>query len=309
MKKFKIAFFDYPHWAIGKLNEQIAKRICDEHAVLDWSKQHESSYIKSLLDSDYVFLTSGPGLFALHQQYKIPPDRIYVVSHDEDDFANMQNNFYGRGVDLNDVLCSLRGLAVPSIQHVPSMLGKRIFRIPDVIQYGIDVGSWKFRERDQIETVGACGAFSRPSNTTHPDCKRGYLIEKVAKETGLTLATTQCKLDSVVDWFDRIDLNMVAGVFEGGPLSPYEAAACGIPTIGTSAGSWIQLVHMGAGCIVPYSSDKFIRESVKLINYYRNNLEAYREMSHMVREEVQRFDWRHSIHTWVEFFENPSSGM
>lgn len=299
----RVAFFDWPHWAIGNINKEIIKRLPNGSLMLDWSVSHKPEYIQSLINSDYMFCTSGPGLHSLVKQYGINPDRICLMSHDEDDLANMRNSF---GTELNSVLVSLRGFAVPSAHLVSSILGHNINRIPQIVPYGFNISDWTFKPRKEIKNIGLCGAFSRISNTGHKDCKRGRLVQEVAERVNLPVLNTNGAVSDINEWYQQIDLNMTAGIFEGGPLSPFEAAACGIPTFGTNIGSWTKLAHAHAGKLLPVGDRDYIKSAVELIQFYKNNPLAYEELSYKVRAEVLKYDWSYVIEDWKEFFENPS---
>lgn len=302
----RIAFFDWPYWAIGNINKEIIKRLPNGSLMLNWSEPHDAEYIQKLLNSDYMFCTSGPGLHSLVKRYGINPNRIYLMSHDEDDLANMQNSF---GQELNDVLMSLKGFAVPSSHLVSNVLGHNINRIPQVVPYGFNVSDWTFKPRKEIKNIGLCGAFSRMSNTGHKDCKRGRLVQQVAELVKLPIVNTNGAVSEINDWYQQVDLNMTAGVFEGGPLSPFEAAACGIPTFGTNVGSWTKLAHAGAGKTLPVGDRDYIMSAIQLIEYYKSNPLEYEELSYKVRAEVLKYDWSYVIEAWKDFFENPSVDM
>jgi len=301
----KIAFFDWPHWAIGKMNSEIIKRLPEQGSILlNWSESYTLEYMSGLLSEDYMFCTSGPGLHALVSSYKIPLDRIYIVSHDEDDFNCIKKAF---GIELIPTLNNLKGFAVPAPQTMQSLLGHGIQRIPQRIRYGIDVNSWTFKPRNKIDSIGVCGAIARVSNTGHSDCKRASLIKEVANALKIPFVNTGCAVSDVNEWYQTVDLNMVAGIFEGGPLSPFEAAACGIPTIGTFTGSWIDLPYSGVGIFVSAGNTKYVKEAIQAITYFKDNLSAYEEMSYKARHEIARFDWPVVICDWIDFFQNPTN--
>lgn len=301
-----IAFFDWPNWAIGNINKEIIKRLSAGSLMLDWSVSYSSEYIQSLLNAGYMFCTSGPGLHPLVNSYGITPEQIYLMSHDEDDLANLRNAFK---TELNNILMSLRGFAIPSQHLVSSILGHGINRIPQVVPYGFKISDWTFRPRKEIRNIGLCGAFGRVSNTGHTDCKRGRLIQKVGEIINLPVLNTNGAVSDINNWYQHIDLNMTAGVFEGGPLSPFEAAACGIPTFGTGIGSWTKLAHSGAGKLLPVGDRDYITSAVKLIEYYKNNPLEYEQLSYKVRAEVTRYDWSYVINEWKDFFENPANDV
>lgn len=302
----RIAFFDWPHWAIGNINKEIIKRLPNGSLMLDWSVTHNPEYIQTLLNADYMFCTSGPGLHSLVKRYGINPNRIYLMSHDEDDLANLRNSF---GTELNSVLISLRGFAVPSPHLVSNILGHNINRVPQVVPYGFNISDWTFKPRKEIKNIGLCGAFSRMSNTGHKDCKRGKLVQQVGDTVNLPVINTNGVVANINEWYQQVDLNMTAGVFEGGPLSPFEAAACGIPTFGTNVGSWTKLAHEGAGKLLPVGDRDYVKSAIKLIEYYKNNPLEYEQLSYKVRAEVIKYDWSYIIDDWKDFFENPATDI
>lgn len=204
---------------------------------------------------------------------------------------------------------SLKGFAVPSSHLVSNVLGHNINRIPQVVPYGFNLSEWTFRPRKEINNIGLCGAFSRISNTGHKDCKRGRLVQQVSNTVSLPVINTNGAVSDINEWYQKIDLNMTAGVFEGGPLSPFEAAACGIPTFGTNVGSWTKLAHAGAGHLLPVGDRDYVKCATKLVEYYKSNPLAYEELSYKVRAEVIKYDWSYVINDWKDFFENPASDI
>lgn len=288
------------------MNIEISKMVCKESIFLDWSKSYDPEYLQQILKNEYYFVTSTPGLVHLVNSYRIPEERIYLIVHDDDDFKFGEISFQQIGMSIEDVLNKLHGCAVVSSQLIPSVMSKGYLRIPDLVQCGIVHSDWKFRLRENIHSIGICGATNKPSNIRGIDIKRGRLIECVAANLGIELKRTGCSLEDVIDWYDSIDLNMIAGVFEGNPLSPYEAAACGIPTIGVEIGSWSNIAKNGGGKIVPVADSKYIRNSIDLIKYYIENPSAYSEMSIKAREESFKYDWSKTINSWYDFFDSPS---
>lgn len=61
--------------------------------------------------------------------------------------------------------------------------------------------------------------------------------------------------------------------------------------------------------VVPTADKKYLAETIRLIKYYNSNPSAYEELSYKVREEVLKYDWKHVIYDWLDFFENPSTDL
>jgi hypothetical protein len=293
-----IACFDNAHWAVGTLNKALIARVGG--VMLDWNTSHAPGMMQRLSET-HVFLTSGPGLWALHTMYKVPLDRIHVMTHDEDDLAALRTAF---GAALPDVLDQLHGYAVPSAHLVSSVLGHGVRRVPQVVPYGIELSRWTFRARTQLNVLGMAGAKARQSNTGHADCKRGYLADEVSAATGVPLQVTNGGVSDVNAWMQGVDGVLVAGVFEGGPLSPFEAAACGVPTFGAEIGSWLTLGRQ-AGIILPVAAPQYVQRAVQWVRYYRDNPTAYAELSHRVHEVAQQYDWDRVVPWWVDWLTNP----
>jgi hypothetical protein len=293
-----IACFDHPHWAVGALNQSLITRVGG--VMLDWNAHQAPEMMRRLMDT-HLFLTSGPGLHLLHHGHRVPLDRIHVMTHDEDDLAALRTAF---GAALPDVLDQLHGYAVPSAHLVSSVLGHGVRRVPQVVPYGIELSRWTFRARTQLNVLGMAGAKARRSNTGHADCKRGYLADEVSAATGVPLQVTNGGVSDVNDWMQSVDGVLVAGVFEGGPLSPFEAAACGVPTFGAEVGSWLTLGRQ-AGVILPVAASQYVERAVQWVRYYRENPTAYTELSHRVREVAQQYDWDRVAPWWTDWLTNP----
>lgn len=295
-----LAFFDNPHWAIGSINRALLTRWSAGGVLLDWNHALNLDALREM-HATHLFCTSGPGLHALHVRYGVPLERICVMTHDEDDFATLRRAF---GNELSATLERLHGYAVPSAHLVSGILGHGIRRVPQVVPYGIELSRWTFRPRTALAQLGMAGAYARQSNTGHQNCKRGYLAEQVAQTAGVPFAMTGCGVPDVNAWMQHIDGLIVAGVFEGGPLSPFEAAACGVPTFGTEVGSWTTLGRY-AGELLPVNARDFVRRGAERIAYYRDNPSAFAELSYRARAVVERFDWAHIFPEWASFFSDP----
>jgi hypothetical protein len=295
----QLACFDNAHWAVGTLNKALISRVGG--VMVDWNTPLVPAMLDRMKDT-HVWLTSGPGLWTLHSRHGVPLDRIAVMTHDEDDLATLRQAF---GTTLADVLDALHGYAVPSAHLVSSVLGHGVRRVPQVVPYGIDLSRWTYAPRMALNTIGMAGAYQRPSNTGHRDCKRSYLIEQVAAAAGIPVHMTRGAVDDVNQWMAGVDAVMVAGVFEGGPLSPFEAAACGVPTLGAEVGSWLTLGRQ-AGVVLPVVAPHYVQRAVEAIRYYRANPSAYAELSVRVREVVQQYDWDRVLPQWTEWLSSPT---
>ena len=82
------------------------------------------------------------------------------------------------------------------------------------------------------------------------------------------------------------------------PRSAMEAAACGVPIIGTNTGVIPHLVAGNAGITIVRDHN----EIEKVLRLFQGNKELRRGAIKAVRENVQSFDWSLVSTQWTEFF-------
>jgi hypothetical protein len=301
-----ITFFDYPHWSKGKIINELISKFPSGWAgdILNWSIPHDQAEFENRVNN--IFFTSIGGLVQLHN-YGVPLDRINVFCHDEDDFTEFKRHT----VNINYYLSNIRGFAVSSNSLINTILSHGVDRIPQKLNYGMDISGWEFNPRLSINNIGISGVLKRHTDSYFKDSKRSYLIKQLAEETGLTLLETNGKLhtyDDVKEWYKNVDMIVIAGVFEGGPLSPYEAALSGIPVMGCHCGSWVNMAYAGGGIVLPTNNIDFIKVGRSIINNIRNGSRDIIQMTHIAKHYViANHSWESVLDSWLSFIKEPTN--
>jgi glycosyltransferase involved in cell wall biosynthesis len=101
------------------------------------------------------------------------------------------------------------------------------------------------------------------------------------------------------NFYNSIDVLIVASIKEGQPMPPVEAAACGIPTISTKVGIIPELIEDGInGYIINRSIDEFER----IINYLSANRKVLAKMrKDCLRIINENWRWELVIDQWMSF--------
>ena len=100
-------------------------------------------------------------------------------------------------------------------------------------------------------------------------------------------------------FYPTVDAVIVASSEEGAGLPALEASAAGKLVISTPVGLWITKSG-DSGHTVPIEETEFMSETLKLIEYYKANPEAYREKCLSTQEHAKKYDWSNVIHHWIE---------
>jgi glycosyltransferase involved in cell wall biosynthesis len=236
----------------------------------------------------------------------INPDKIITGIHSHNIWDNDLTT-PERDAEPPDELCiflnSLRGVNVVS---------KRLFKIfgskINNIQYtrcGVDTSV--FYRKHAISrnsfNVGWVG-------NTNPDYQRGakgfYDIVKPLSEKmkGINFKfadwfksiITQNEMN---DFYNSLDVLIVASLKEGQPMPPVEAAACGVPTISTNVGIIPELITNG---INGYIIQRNLTEFKTKINYLQSDRSLLKEMQeNCIKIINQNWKWELVIDQWMNF--------
>jgi glycosyltransferase involved in cell wall biosynthesis len=212
-----------------------------------------------------------------------------------------------RDIEPPDDLCAF----LNSIRGV-NVVSKRLFKIfsPRIknIQYtrcGVDTSVF-YRMNDIRKdpfTVGWVG-------NTNPDYQRGakgfYDIVKPLsdKMKGINFKfadwfksiITQNEMN---DFYNSLDVLIIASLKEGQPMPPVEAAACGVPTISTNVGIIPELIKNG---INGYIIHRDFSEFESKLNYLQSDRSLLKEMQENCTMIInENWKWELVINQWMSF--------
>lgn len=306
----KLAFFTLTGWSIGKIEREVSKFFPTDWQVkwYDFRECHDPDQFQRDLEEGYHFVSPGYAATVLMSDYSIPQERIFYIVYDENEFERTIQTLQRRGDDVASMFNRFRGYGVFSDILWNVSIARGIPRIPHILGLGLNVKDYTYRERTECKTLGYAQKWQRFDTPQGFDIKRGPLARAVADRTGLRLFNTELSIEGesggpeMNDWYQQVDCILVPSLIEGGPLAPFEAAACGIPTIGTPVGH-LSFFGAMAGCLlVDPRPQKFINEAAGLVSYFGHNPSFYQEVCANAYEKVQVYDWVYASRDWIEFF-------
>lgn len=159
--------------------------------------------------------------------------------------------------------------------------------------------------------VGWCGQSPEGTRTT-----KGYheILEPLMKITSDFIewrVLRQSHTDSIktreqmVKWYQSLDAYAMTSISDGGPNTIYEAAACGLPVIGTHVGEMPMLATAGCISIAPFtdqgSADFTIEEFFRELKALHADRERARYIGREARALVERrLSWKVQADRWCE---------
>ena len=173
-------------------------------------------------------------------------------------------------------------------------------RIPAVVPIGINYQSFVSTPSNQLRTVGYAGAIN-PDNI-HRHIKRPWLVETSVQAAGLELKIAHGYHNSWVTmpgFYKTVDAVIISSTEEGAGLPALEASAAGRLVISTPVGIWLAKAG-SSGHTVPVEETAFVKSTVSLLEYYRDNPIAYQLKCVDTQEHARRYDWSNVIQYWVE---------
>ena len=176
-----------------------------------------------------------------------------------------RNSAVGEGVlkNLRAVICRNRELEEWAKQYCRS-----VKTIPAGVDTELFVPRKRWRHGRRL-IVGWCGQVSGD------DAKdfKGYkeillpLVRRLGSRYRWVIntndATSPLSQDEMVEWYNGLDVFLTTATAEGTPNPPFEAAACGVPVIGTPAGQLADWVVWRGACIVsPYHNEETAEKTI-----------------------------------------------
>jgi glycosyltransferase involved in cell wall biosynthesis len=143
--------------------------------------------------------------------------------------------------------------------------------------------------------------FAGATDNVHREIKRWWLAEQVAQAAGLEFKLAQGYHNSYATmpgYYKTIDALIVSSTEEGAGLPALEASAAGRLVISTPVGIWKSQAGT-SGHTVPIDETEFVKQTVELLNFYKDNPQAYVEKCLSAQQHARQYDWSTVIHHWV----------
>ena len=294
----QVVFFTETEWAFGVIHYELTKYLFGygvNATVMPWNKQYSLLEVAELSDKIDYFVATPYGVAILIDSYQVAPEKCIAVAHARMDIECIMTF-------LPEYRARLAGYAVVSdwLRQQSADLG--VERIPAVTPVGINYKSFFAWPSRQLQTVGYAGAIN-PDNI-HRHIKRPWLVESATRAAGLELKIAHGYHNSWVTmpgYYKSVDCVIVASTEEGAGLPALEAAAAGKLVISTPVGIWLARAD-DSGHTVPIEETEFVRQTVELLNYYKNSPDEYQIKCAATQQHAGRYDWANVIQSWVELF-------
>lgn len=289
--------FTEPEWAFGSIHYELTKNLFAHGinaTVLNWERSYTQQEIQELADNVDLFHSTPYGINILIQQYGIQPEQCVATVHARWDINHL--------VDYDPaVIQRLHAYTAVSAWLVEQSLAAGIQRIPQVTPVAINYDTFRHEPSRELRTVGFAGA----TTGVHLDIKRPWLVEQAVKNAGLELKLAHGHHNSYVTmagYYPTVDALLVASTEEGAGLPALEASAAGRLVISTPVGLWKSLSGT-SGHTVPIDADRYVEEVTALLEFYRDNADAYRSKCQQTQTHAERYDWSQVIDSWRRAFE------
>jgi hypothetical protein len=243
-----------------------------------------------------LYFSTPVGCFFLHDTYGWPLEKCYAQAHSEFDIEDALRRFPQTYFDR------LAGYAAISPAIREASIARNVPRLPTLLPVGITAANYARPMSTSLRRLGYFGRMAR-SDHDQPDLKRGYLAERVARESGLEFYQREHLHFLAADRLYReVDVVMFCSTTEGNPYVALEAAAAGVPTLGTPVGLFPDIANNGAGFLLPVDPEQFVAGAVEVIRQLRDQPALYQYVSQTAVSASQPFDWSAVAPRWKQEF-------
>lgn len=286
-----------PEWAFGSIHYELTKHLYSHGVnatVLNWERSYTHQEIQELAANTDYFHSSPYGINLLIKNYGIRPEQCVATVHAKWDLNHLVEygpNFVNR----------LHGYTVVSEWLVEQSMVAGIARVPCVTPVAINYDTFWHEPSQQLRSIGFAGS----TTGVHVNIKRLWLIEQVAKNLGLELKLAHGYHNSYVTmagYYPTVDALLVASTEEGAGLPALEASAAGRLVISTPVGLW-RTRRGPKDHIVPIDEQEFVEQTTKLLKYYMENNDSYRDHCLTTQQHAKTYDWSQVISSWARSFQ------
>jgi glycosyltransferase involved in cell wall biosynthesis len=292
----QIVFFTETEWAFGVIHYELTKCLYsyDVNAVvLPWNKGYSRQEIDELSTAIDYYVSTPYGVAILIDSYGVAPEKCIAVVHAVLDIERLKTF-------LPEYVTRLHAYGAVSEWLIEMSASLGIERVPALAPVGINYHAFFNRPSRELKTVGYAGAAN--VDNIHRHIKRPWLVEQSVQVAGLNLCIAHGYHNSWVTmpgYYKNVDAVIVASTEEGAGLPALEASAAGKLVISTPVGIW--LARAGdSGHTVPIEESAFVKQTVELLNYYKNNPDEYQIKCLETQRHAKRYDWSNVIHNWID---------
>lgn len=283
----RILYFLENNWVFGKIFNELIKFLHPDidGDILCWSQKYSSEETNLLKDKYDLYYSTPVGCFFLHEAYGWPLEKCFAQAHSEYDIADALHRF------PRDYFNKLAGYAAVSAPIAAASDAYNLSRHPLLLPVGVTTANYARRPSSSIRRLGY---FGRVTRTDHgqPDIKRGHLASFVAMQTGLEFYQRDKLHFLAADQLYRdVDLVIFCSTTEGNPYVALEAAAAGVPILGTPVGIFPELAAQGCGFVLPFDEDQFVATATEAIRSLQREPELYKQISERAVSVSRSFDW------------------
>jgi hypothetical protein len=297
----RILYFLENNWVFGKIFNELLKFLHPDidGDILCWTRLLSSDESALLREKYDLYFSTPVGCFFLHETYGWPLEKCYAHAHSVFDLDDALQRFPA------EYFTKLAGYAVVSQYIKNASLERPIPREPGVLPVGVTAVNYARPMSTEIRRLGYFGRMAR-SDHDQPDLKRGYLAQRVAEQCGLEFVQREHVHFLAADQLYRdVDLVMFCSTTEGNPYVAIEAAAAGVPTLGTPVGIFPAMVQMtNCGVVLPLAETAFVEEACRTIRTLQANPALYQHMSRSATEAGRMFDWSNMKWLWQKEFQS-----
>lgn len=295
-----ITMFMESDWAFGNIHYELCKylfRLGINARLLPWRQTYTLAEMQELDASTDYYLTNPHGYRHLMYTYGIQrPEKIVMVAHSSSDLRELIEHCG------SDEFHKPRRFGVVSryLKRAASELS--IPRVPEVLEVGINVNTYRAEPSTRLETVGLAGS----ATGYHQEIKRAHLVEQAAANAGLNYLVAQTYHNSYVTmpgFYQKVDAILVASTEEGAGLPVLEASAAGKLVISTPVGHWCERHVAAGGYVVPIEESGFLYRVAEILTYYKNHPIKYQEKCWEIRQHAWQYDWDNFIDHWAALFQ------
>jgi len=202
---------------------------------------------------------------------------------------NELTHFYGTSAKKIKVIHN--GVNVEKFVPIDKKEARRKLSLPENDKYALWVGSNPFRKRlpTAIEAV------------EKSKCSKLIVAGMTGKNVGKTVFLGKISEHALIAAYSAADFLLFPTIYEGFPMVPLEALACGLPTIVSEESNLGEIIEEGVhGFVIKGGNPTSYQEKIDLII---NNDTAQKEMSINCRELALNYSWQKQAKKYWQIYQ------